>query len=195
MPLHGLALVLATLVLPVDQDPIGNWKMTIQVGHVGEGLRTVILEVTENDDGAGYEGQITSMQNRLTDADEVSFDGDVLTVWYGSYHYELRIDGDSAAGTVTSPSGTQDVTANRQETQLFAGDAPEPYQKTWNGAIEKKDDGYAIVTRRNTFYFTNSDAFANQLASFSGGDVSLTGLWRVDKIEILAIEAWERNRR
>ncbi len=183
MLIHGFMLALTALLLPVDQNPAGNWKMTIKVGHVGEGLRTVILEVTEDSDGNGYQGQLTSMQNRMTHADEVTFEGQTLTVWY------------DAAGTVTSPSGTQDVTAKRQETQLFAGDAPEPYQKTWRGAIEKDGDAYTIVTRRNTFAFTNPDTFAEELASLAGNDASITGLWRIDKIEILAIAAWERNRR
>lgn len=192
--MYVLALLL-TFILPVDQNPTGNWKMTIQVGHVGEGLRTVILEITENGEGDGYRGQLTSMQNRMTDADEVTFEGDVLTVWYGSYEYELTVDGDSASGTVTSPTGTQDVTAKRQDTQLFAGDAPEPYQKTWRGTLERQEEGYKIVTRRNTFGFVNADAFAEELESFTDKDASVTGLWRIDKIEILSIEPWERRRR
>ena len=187
-----LLLFLLTTLLPVDQDPTGNWKMTIQVGHVGEGLRTVILEVTEEDDE--YSGRLTSMQNRMTDADEVTYDGETLTVWYGSYEYKLKIEGDTASGTVTSPRGSQDVTATRQETQLFAGDEPEPYQKTWRGTIEKKEDGYAVVTRRNTFYFVNAEEFADQLASFADQSATVTGLWRIDKIEILSVEPWERTR-
>ena len=193
--MHVVAVLLTTLLLPVpvDQDPTGNWKMTIKVGHVGEGLRTVILEITQ--EGDGYRGQLTSMQNRMTDADEVTFDGQTLTVWYGSYEYELKIEGDSASGTVMSPAGTQNVTANRQESQLFAGDTPEPYQKTWRGKVEKQEDGYAIVTRRNTFHFVNAGAFDEQLSSFVDQDAVITGLWRIDKIEILAIEPWERRRR
>ena len=195
--MHVVALLLTTLLLPVDQDPTGNWKMTIKVGHLGEGLRTVILEITEEDEdeGDGYKGQLTSMQNRMTDADEVTFDGETLTVWYGSYEYELKIEGDTASGSVISPAGTQDVTANRQTSQLFAGDAPEAYQKTWRGTVEKQEDGYAIVTRRNTFNFINADAFEEQLSSFVDQDATITGLWRIDKIEILAIEPWERRRR
>lgn len=191
--MHVIVLLLTTLLLPVEQDPTGNWKMTIKVGHLGEGLRTVILEITKEDDG--YQGQLTSMQNRMTDADEVTFDDGMLTIWYGSYEYKLKIDGDTASGTVTSPAGTQEVTANRQTSQLFAGDAPEPYQKTWRGTLEKQEDGYAIVTRRNTFNFTNADAFEEQLSSFVDQDATITGLWRIDKIEILSIESWERGRR
>jgi hypothetical protein len=188
-----IVLLLTTLLLPVEQDPTGNWKMTIKVGHLGEGLRTVILEISEEDEG--YKGQLTSMQNRMTDADEVTFDGEVLTIWYGSYEYKLKIDGDTASGSVTSPAGTQEVTANRQTSQLFAGDAPEPYQKTWRGTLEKQEDGYAIVTRRNTFNFINADAFEEQLSSLVDQDATVTGLWRIDKIEILTIEPWERGRR
>jgi len=169
--------------------------MTIKVGHLGEGLRTVILEITKESDGDGYKGQLTSMQNRMTDADEVTFDGETLTVWYGSYEYKLKIEGDSAQGSVMSPAGTQDVTANRQSSQLFAGDTPEPYQKTWRGTIEKQQDGYTIVTRRNAFDFINADAFDEQLLSFVDQDAVITGWWRIDKIEILSIEPWARRRR
>ncbi len=191
--MYVVALLLTTLLLPVDQDPTGNWKMTIKVGHLGEGLRTVILEITK--EGEGYKGQLTSMQNRMTDADEVTFDGETLTVWYGSYEYKLKIEGDSAQGSVMSPAGTQDVTANRQSSQLFAGDTPEPYQKTWRGTIEKQQDGYTIVTRRNAFDFINADAFDEQLLSFVDQDAVITGWWRIDKIEILSIEPWARRRR
>jgi len=190
-----VALLLTTFLFAVDQDPTGNWKMTIKVGHLGEGLRTVILEITKESDGDGYKGQLTSMQNRMTDADEVTFDGETLTVWYGSYEYKLKIEGDSAQGSVMSPAGTQDVTANRQSSQLFAGDTPEPYQKTWRGTIEKQQDGYTIVTRRNAFDFINADAFDEQLLSFVDQDAVITGWWRIDKIDILSIEPWERRRR
>ncbi len=190
-----VALLLTTFLFAVDQDPTGNWKMTIKVGHLGEGLRTVILEITKESDGDGYKGQLTSMQNRMTDADEVTFDGETLTVWYGSYEYKLKIEGDSAQGSVMSPAGTQDVTANRQSSQLFAGDTPEPYQKTWRGTIEKQQDGYTIVTRRNAFDFINADAFDEQLLSFVDQDAVITGWWRIDKIEILSIEPWARRRR
>ena len=94
-----------------------------------------------------------------------------------------------------SPAGTQDVTANRQASQLFAGDTPEAYEKTWRGTVEKQENGYAIVTRRNTFYFINADAFDEQLLSFVDLDAVITGWWRIDKIEILSIEPWERRRR
>ena len=175
-----------------EPNPVGNWKMTLTVGHIGEALRTVILEVTE--DGEQYKAQLTSMQNRMTEADEVTFEDDLLTVYYGSYEYKLTIDGDTASGTVASPAGTQDVTANRQQTQLFAGDAPEPYQKTWRGSVEKTADGYRIATRRHTFDFLNADAFEEELESFVGKGVSITGFWRVDIIEIHSIEPWERRR-
>ncbi len=183
------SLLLATAV---EQNPVGNWKMTIEVGHIGEALRTVILEVTEN--GEQYKAELTSMQNRMTEADEVTFEDDLLTVYYGSYEYKLAIEGDTATGTVVSPAGTQDVTARRQQTQLFAGDAPEPYQKIWRGSLEKDEDGYKIVTRRHTFGFVNADAFEKQLESFVGKGVAITGFWRVDKIEIHTIEPWERRR-
>ena len=188
-----LTILTALALAPTaQQTPVGNWKMTIQVGHIGEGLRTVILEIEE--DGDGYHGALTSMQNRMTDADEVTFEDDVLTVWYGSYEYKLTIDGDRAEGTVTSPTGTQDVHAARQDSQLFAGDEPEPYQKTWRGTIEKQDGSYVIRTRRNVFSFVNASDFASELAGFDGKTVSILGYWRVDTIEIQAIEPWEGRR-
>ncbi len=190
-----LTLIASTSLLlapAVEQSPVGNWKMTIRVGHIGEALRTVILEVTEND--GEYKAQLTSMQNRMTEADEVMFEDDRLTVYYGSYEYELVIDGDTATGTVVSPAGTQDVTANRQQTQLFAGDAPEPYLKTWRGSVEKTDGGYEIATRRRRFTFLNGEAFEEELESFVGKGVAITGFWRVDTIEIHTIEPWERRR-
>jgi hypothetical protein len=124
----------------------------------------------------------------MVDADEVTFDGKALTVVYGSYRYELEIQGDTATGTVASPAGTQEVTAKRQSTQLFAGDEPAPYQKTWSGRIENRDGSFAIVTRRYQFGFTNADAFREELEGMVGQEVEVTGLWRVDRIEIQKIE-------
>lgn len=188
----ALTFALTAAVSLAEEDPTGNWKMTIRVGHVGEGLRTVVLAVKETQDG--YEGELTSMQNRMTPADEVTFDGEKLTVWYGSYEYELAIDGDRAEGTVTSPAGVQNVTAERQDSQLFAGDEPEPYQKTWRGTIERAEDGYVIATRRHRFGFVNDDAFEAELESRLGTPVTVTGMWRVNEIEILEIaEASERR--
>ncbi len=179
----GLAfLVIATAA----ESPAGNWKMTIKVGNRGEGLRTVVLEVQEKD--GGYTGRITSMQNRMVDADEVKFDGTTLNVVYGSYRYELRVEGDTANGTVSSPAGTQQVTAKRQSTQLFAGDDPAAYQRRWSGTIENGDSGFVVVTRRHRFAITNADEFRAELEGMVGQDVEITGLWRVDRIEIQKIE-------
>ena len=100
--------------------------------------------------------------------------------------YELEIDGDTATGTMVSPAGSQDVTAHRQLTQLFADDAPGPYEKTWRG--------YEIVTRHRRFTFLNADAFEDELESFVGKGVAITGFWRVDEIETHSIEPWERRR-
>ena len=41
----------------------------------------------------------------------------------------------------------------------------------------------------------NADAFDEQLSSFADKTAAVTGLWRIDKIEILSIEPWERRRR
>ncbi len=174
------------LLAPPTERPTGNWNLTLKVGHRGEGLRTVVLEVQEKE--GGYTGRLTSMQNRMVDADEVTFLGKTLTVVYGSYRYELEIEGDAATGTVASPAGTQEVTAKRQSTQLFAGDDPAPYQKTWSGRIETGEGGFAVVTRRHRFGFTNGDEYRKQLEGMVGQEVEITGLWRVDRIEIQKIE-------
>jgi hypothetical protein len=183
---------LLALFLLAAESPVGNWNMTIEVGHLGEGLRTVILEISAKE-GGGYLARLTSMQNRMTEADEVRFEGKTLTVVYGSYEYSLEIDGDEAKGTVTSPTGSQEISARRQDSQLFAGDAPEPYQKTWMGKVEKRGEEYFIVTRRNTFGFTNADGFHEELQRFASQDVTITGLWRIDKIEIQKIEPAKRR--
>jgi len=174
------------LLSPFTEVAIGNWNLTLKVGHRGEGLRTVVLEVEAKD--GGYSGRLTSMQNRMVDADEVTFDGTTLTVVYGSYRYELEVASDTATGTVASPAGTQEVTAKRQSSQLFAGDEPPAYQKIWPGRIETRDGCFAVVTRRHSFGFTNADAFRDELEGMVGKEVEITGLWRVDRIEIQKIE-------
>jgi hypothetical protein len=174
-----------SLLAPPEEVATGNWNLTLKVGHRGEGLRTVVLEVEEKD--GAYSGRLTSMQNRMVDADEVSFDGKILTVVYGSYLYELEIEGDTATGTVASPAGAQEVTAKRQSTQLFAGDEPPAYQKTWSGRIETRDGAFTVTTRRHSFGFTNAESFRDELEGMVGKEVEITGLWRVDRIEIQKI--------
>jgi hypothetical protein len=181
-----LALAFLVSATPDEEAAAGNWNLTLKVGHRGEGLRTVVLEVEEKEDGA-YAARLTSLQNRMVDADEVSFDGETLTVIYGSYRYELEIDGDIATGTVTSPAGDQEVTAKRQSTQLFAGDAPAPLQKTWRGRVEAEGEDFVLVTRRHRFSFTNGDAFRRELEGLAGQEAEITGLWRVDRIEIQSV--------
>jgi len=80
-----------------------------------------------------------------------------------------------------------DVTAKRQSTQLFAGDEPAAYQKTWAGRIEIGDGAFTVVTRRHSFGFTNADAFRDELEGMVGQEVEIIGLWRVDRIEIQKI--------
>ncbi len=178
--------ILGLVLLATPETAAGNWNLTLKVGNRGEGLRTVVLEVKEEE--GGYTGRITSMQNRMVDADEVTFDGKTLTVVYGSYRYELEIEGDIAKGSVNSPAGTQEVEAKRQSTQLFAGDEPPPYQKTWSGRIEAGDGGFSIVTRRHRFGFANADAFRDELEDMVGQEVEVIGLWRVDRIEIQKLQ-------
>jgi hypothetical protein len=181
-----LALAFLASATPDEEAAAGNWNLTLKVGHRGEGLRTVVLEVEEKEEGA-YAARLTSLQNRMVDADEVSFDGETLTVVYGSYRYQLEIDGDTATGKVTSPAGDQEVTAKRQSTQLFAGDAPAPYQKTWRGRVEAEGGDFVLVTRRHRFSFTNGDAFRSELEGLAGQEAEITGLWRVDRIEIQSV--------
>jgi hypothetical protein len=182
-----LAEILFLTLAAAAETPTGNWNMTLKVGNRGEGLRTVVLEVKGGQDD-GYSARITSMQNRMVDADEVTFEDPRLTVVYGSYRYELEIEGDAAKGTVTSPAGTQEVEAKRQSTQLFAGDEPPPYQKTWLGTVEVGVGGFALVTRRHRFSFLNAESFRNELEGLVGQEVEIIGLWRVDRIEIQKIE-------
>ena len=174
-------------------DPTGVWNLTFKVGHIGEGLRTVIIDVDR--DGDRLTAFVNGRQNRMVEADEVSFDGGVLRVIYGSYEYVLTIGDQDATGSVSSPTGTQEVTATRQESRLFAGDEPPPLEKTWRGDLTRDGGALVLRTRRSTFQFLNATEFVDQLGALEDEYVSIAGQWIVDKIRIEAIAIAERPRR
>ena len=51
--LFALVLALCAAVQPAQaaQGPVGNWNIKVKVGHVGEGIRTVILRIKKMEDG------------------------------------------------------------------------------------------------------------------------------------------------
>lgn len=191
------------------QDPLGVWNLKVRVGNVGQGLRTVLLKVEKDADG-GLKGTISDLRNDMRPTEKLTFEKDVLTVEYGAYTYVLKVVGDTVTGTVANPTGTQNITGERQATTLYFGDKVAPLQKEWSGILgprtaapppgEKNTESWAkplvsgpgdvvLWSRRVKVEFTNAAAHEAALMELVGKNVVIAGTWRTDKLEIDTIKA------
>lgn len=209
-----LAFVLAALgglALPLfaAQDPVGVWNLKLRVGHVGEGIRIVLLEVTKPNDKLS--ARMSSLSGKMQDVDELKFEKGILTVVMGDYTYRLKFDNEKVTGTVTSPAGPQDITGTRQSSLRLLGDTAPPLRRAWSGRVSdthcgakhsmddavactkacaKTADDLVLITGTNLVTrFTNPQEFADALMGSAGKPVRITGLWLTDKIKIEKVVA------
>lgn len=169
------------------QNPVGNWNIKIKVGHVGEGIRPVVLEIKE------AEGKLSARMSKLNgameDVDEMTYKDGKLSIVMGSYEYILWADGDTLKGAVVSPAGKQEVTGARQESLRLLGDESQVLHRSWRGVVENRDGTFVMKTREGfDTYFTNADEFIGQLKEMEGKTISVTGWWVKTKIKIEKIE-------
>jgi hypothetical protein len=116
-------LLLWVVTAAAQQDPVGVWNLRIRVGNIGEGYRTVLVRVERR--GDTLVAQASGVTPELKDVEDFSYTADTLRFATGAYEYELVVKGDVVSGTVTSPSGRQEVTGTRQSGLGFGGDVPE----------------------------------------------------------------------
>jgi hypothetical protein len=169
--------------------PVGNWNIKVKVGHVGEGIRMVVLHIKETD--GKPEVKMSKLNGQLDDVDEVAYENGILTVVQGSYEYTLTFEGDAVKGKVVSPAGEQEVTGKRQASIRLQGDETEPLRRSWRGKIERRDDQPFIKTGQGyELFFSNAEEFKDDLAKYAGKDttVTLTGWWIKTKIKIQSVE-------
>jgi|GEM_PF-1855716 hypothetical protein len=177
-----------------DQGPAGNWSVKVKVGHVGEGIRTVILKINKTGDQK-YDIKMSKMSGKLDDVDESEVKSEnELFIVMGSYEYTLQFDGDMVKGTVVSPAGKQNVTGHRQESARILGDEVDPLRRSWRGIIEKRDGTLMMVSRRGfDTFFTNVEEFETDLTKNEGLEVVVTGWWIKTKIKIQKLELYEQQ--
>ncbi len=176
--------------LKAEEGPVGNWNIKVKVGHVGEGIRVVVLQVKES--SAGFTAMMSKLNGRMDDVDELTYNKEngSLAMTFGSYEYNLMFEGDSLRGTVMSPTGEQTVTGSRQDSLRLHGDAVEPLRRSWTGTIQNLDGTLLLKTRRGfDTYFVNADEFMDQLKEFEGKSIRVTGWWIKTKIKIQKLEA------
>ena len=175
--------------LKAEESPVGNWNIKVRVGHVGEGIRVVVLQVKESSDGVT--AMMSKLNGRMDDVDELTYgkENGNLIILFGSYEYNLEFEGDRLRGTVISPAGEQTVTGTRQISLRLHGDAVEPLRRSWTGTIQNLDGTLILKTRRGfDTYFVNADEFMDQLNGFEGKSIRVTGWWIKTKIKIQKLE-------
>jgi hypothetical protein len=208
-----LGVVALMALVAAQQDPAGVWNLRIRVGNIGEGFRTVLVRVERR--GDALVAQASGVTPELRDVEDFSFRDDTLRFVTGAYEYELAVKGDTVIGTVTSPSGRQDVTGTRQKGLGFVGDVPEVLRKTWTGVIGHRTDGpppaaapdpiawlkqriktaddVVLWQRRVPVGFANAEQYQQVLIEHSGKPVVIEGAWRTDRIEITNVKAEPRK--
>lgn len=165
----------------------GNWNIRIKVGHVGEGLRMVVLQIKEAN--GKFDVRMSKLNGKLDDVDEVAYKSGMLTVVQGAYEYTLKFEGNAVTGKVVSPAGYQDITGVRQESVRLMGDEGLPLHREWLGKIDKRDGQFVLVTRNYDLSFNNAADFQNDLEAVVGKEVNLVGWWVKTKIKIDKFEA------
>ena len=209
--LWRLALFLTTvLVVPVSaqDDPVGVWNLRIRVGNIGEGYRTVLVRVERHGDALA--AQASGVTPDLRDVEDFRYEGNTLRFATGAYEYELVVKADTVTGSVTSPSGRQEVSGTRQSGLGFGGDVPEVLRKTWSGVIGHRTEGpppsdvadpagwltermkgpddVVLWQRRVPVGFANADRYRATLVEHAGKTVVVEGAWRTDRIEIASVK-------
>lgn len=184
----GACLLLSGIV-QAQSSPDGNWNIKIKVGHVGEGIRPVILQI--KDSKGELEAMMSKLNGRMDDVDELEYDavsGEMFLA-FGSYEYSLVFEDDRVRGSVQSPAGKQSVTGSRQESLRLLGDEVEPLRRSWTGTIQAADGALILKTRRGfDTSFTNLDEFRDQLSPYVGKSVRVTGWWIKTMIKIQSLE-------
>jgi hypothetical protein len=200
-------LLLWVVTAAAQQDPVGVWNLRIRVGNIGEGYRTVLVRVERR--GDTLVAQASGVTPELKDVEDFSYTADTLRFATGAYEYELVVKGDVVSGTVTSPSGRQEVTGTRQSGLGFGGDVPEVLRKTWSGVIGHRTEGpppadaadavawlkqrvksaddVVLWQRRVAVGFVNAENYQQQLIDLAGKPVVVDGAWRTDRIEIAGV--------
>jgi hypothetical protein len=210
----GIVVACVTLAAAAE-DAVGIWNLKI-------GNRTVLLQVDRS--GETLSAKVSGARRDLRPADRVEFDGSVLTVEYGAFTYALTVKGATVQGTVTSPSGREEVTGTRQATLMLGGDAPAAVERTWWGRVGARDagvpprderapgawlkariksaDDWVLEAWRNSddsprpsealgtqrLSFVNASQHEGDLFRLAGTVVVVSGLWKVDRIEIRKVE-------
>jgi hypothetical protein len=184
-----VACLLLSGIVQAQSGPDGNWNIKIKVGHVGEGIRPVILQIKDND------GELAAMMSKLNGrmdvVDELKYDvaSGEMYLAFGSYEYNLIFEDDRVRGSVESPAGKQSVTGSRQESLRLLGDEVEPLRRSWTGTIQSADGALILKTRLGfDTYFTNIEEFRDQLSTYEGKSIRVTGWWMKTMIKIQSLE-------
>lgn len=194
---------------PTGAEGIWNLETGLLAERPTRGSKHALLRVRPA--GGRLQAEMTSIRNTFLPVRDFQYENGEMRFSFGAYQYALKLDGGKAAGTVTSPAGTQEVSGTRQEALMFAGKSPQPFHMTRPGVIghrtsfgpprdEADPEGwvksriespgdFAFVPRAGiAIAFTNPEEFADELRAHAGHTVNLTGTWVGEKIRIEKIE-------
>lgn len=193
----------------------GTWNLEMEslAQRPTRGVRNVLIRVT--DERGELRAEITSLRNEFVPVSQFTYDPDAGTmhVRYGAYDYVLTLDGDSVAGSMTSPAGSQQVAGARQPDgdNRFTGVEAEPFEATRPGVIGHIESGpppdgvedpgewvrqritapedWALLVRQGALAigFTNAEEFEAVLTEHAGTTVTLRGVWVGERVEIVEL--------
>ena len=203
LPLEALA----------QSSAVGVWNIRSRdmTDRATGGIRSVLLRIegAENE----FTGEMTAVSNRFLPVEQLSIEGRLIRVVFGSYEYSLETEGEEIIGTVESPFGVQQVSGFRQyRGVMYVGDVSEEFETTRPGflglssgaepptgvdpaswirrQISSVDDLALIVGNRARVpvAFTNAREFQDELLANLGRDVSMLAVWVGDRLQIRSID-------
>lgn len=200
-----------------EPDPVGIWNLAMRnlAERAVGGVQRELLRVEEVD--GELRAEITAPNDRFLPVQGFRYEDGEMSVRFGVYEYDLRIDGDRVTGTMTSPVDTLDVTGARQSSLRYGGDEPEDWVTTRTGVLGHRTAGappeeeadpavwvrsrvdspgdFALVVRGHAVPFTNAESFADELRALAGRRVSVRIRWVGERLEIQGIVAAEDGER
>lgn len=196
-------------------EVVGVWN--IQAESLTErptgGVRNVILVVSEAN--GKLSAKITNLRNDFVSLEDFSYnyESKQIQMWYGAYHYNLKIDGSRLEGTVYSPAGVRNAHGARQAEgdYRYRGMSAQPFETNRTGVIghlnaflppeealdpnrwildrvESPDDWALVVGDGElAIGFSNASEFEVELRRLAGLEVGLEGVWIGERLKIIEI--------
>jgi len=196
-------------------EVVGVWNIQAEsrTERPTGGVRNVILVVSETN--GELSAKITNLRNDFVPLADFSYNYESkrIQLWYGAYHYNLKLDGARLEGTVYSPAGELTAHGARQAEGDFRyrGMSVQPFETNRTGVIGhlnaflppeealdpnrwildriESPDEWALVVGDGALAigFSNASEFESELRRLAGLEVGLEGVWIGERLKIVDI--------